>query len=310
MNAMSRTKSVSPRFHLSLSVVFLFSAGLLAFSDLAHAGACLCLKSNGEGITEFSCKNVEGNNECGAHCAAQDFPGSEHYPDETCSSLHKKVKRQEIVVPVPKLDKVTEIVEIIDIVNGKVIEQHIISIPPKHEGLANAVNNEVIAASISPIPVPAPGQVTRRIIDMDAEFGPGTDHFEVPKAFGGGWSSTDDFVGDFKLRLVQKINNPELYDVFVTEVNTVVAGMNLNGFNTGNLSGSLNLKAPNQGLYNDKTGAISLLFSQFLTAESQPDNPMLTYTTYTGQCVDCLSGGKTFTLNGDSLYVAPVEWSG
>lgn len=289
--------------------------GLLAtlftvFSHPAHAGACLCLKSNGEEITEFSCKNLDGNNACGAHCAATGFPGSEYYAMETCDSLRKKIKRQEIEVPIPNLKVIKEAVEIVDIVTGQVIEQQIIQLPRAQAGTDEQSGNrsfESFVAAVSPAPVPGPGQTVRRVVDAEASFVGGTDTFEVPLSFGGGWHTTNAFGGDFTLRLVQHTSNPDLYDVFVTAVNTLTPSMDLNGFSSGVLNGSLNQNAPNQGLYNDATGQISLLFSQFLVADSYPDTPMLTYTTYSGFCADCLSGGKTFVLYGDSLYVSPVE---
>lgn len=298
---------LSPGRSARYQIPIVVAVCLLFCTDVAWAGACLCLKSNGNAITEFSCKEQPGNNECGAHCASTGFPGSEFYAEETCDSLHKKIKRQEIEVPVPDLTITNEVVEIIDIATGKVIEQQIINLFSNDERLRAASRNEGIAGSIRAAAVPQPGQTTRRILDAEASFGPGTDSFEIPMAYGAGWHTTNDFVGDFKLRLVQQISSPNLYDVFVTEVNTVATSMDLNGFDTGNLTGVLNLNAPNSGLYDDSTGDITILFSQFLTADAFPDSPMLTYTTYSGNCPDCLSGNQAFQLSGDSLYVSPVE---
>ena len=282
---------------------------LTSVSESSLAGACLCLKSNGERITEFACKELKGPNECGIHCDSIGFGDHDFFDEENCSTLQKKVKRQVIVIPIPEIEITSDIIEIVDLVTGETIQQQYIPVSAFGDtNSSSATKTEMLESTQEDMQsLAGQGQTTRRVVELDATFGGGIDTFQVPDALGGGWNTTKDFSGDFKLQLVQHIGNPDLYDVFVTEVNSKTDDMKLGGVNTGSIKGTLNPNATNQGTYNDKSGDIVVSFSQYLTADAQPNKQMLTYTTYSGKCEDCLKGDKSLILSGDSLYVSPIE---
>ncbi|MDP6979687.1 MAG: hypothetical protein QF570_13965 [Myxococcota bacterium] len=291
--------------HLKSSVLLLTCSLLVIATSNAHAGACLCLKSNGVEITEFTCTAQDGPNECGQHCAGADFPGSEYFGDETCQSLHEKIKREEIEVPIPKLTSMYEVVQLVDLTTGEVLAEQ--GVGSSSALLTESTIGPQSRNSGSQQLRARRGQGLRRVILARGEFLGGTDTFEVPETLGGGWSTTTAFAGSFDLRLVERIDTPDFYDVELTRVKTLVADLELGGLQTGVFRGSINPGAPNSGTYDAVTGKMSLLFSQFLVSDSFPDQPIMTYTTYSGVCVDCLASEKQFLLTGDSLYIAPFE---
>jgi hypothetical protein len=132
------------------------------------------------------------------------------------------------------------------------------------------------------------------------------DNFYIPDGYGGGKTTTKDFTGTIQFRLDPDPTDKDRYLVVLTDVSTTVQSLDLNGFQTGVLHGSINKDAPNSGELNVKTGEINFLFSQILSPEVSPGTSFHTWSYYHGTCNNCLNGG-TATLNADSFYISPVE---
>lgn len=259
--------------------MFVLLLGAQVVAQPLWAGACVCVKRNMENeVIEFSCTELTGEDGgaagCSNHCKGEGFNGYDWLSDETCNGLYKRIKKQKVDIDIKE-----------------------IQIGP----IGIGIDGEASASSVqSPAPSPSPILVGTGTIEAHS------DTFDVPRTLGGGRHTTSAFSGTLDFRLEPDANDPDKYRVVVTGVSTVVQSMNLNGFETGVLHGSLNPEAPNDGELNVATGQISFLFSQILYPEDFPGVEIHTWSHYYGTCNDCLNGGDA-TLEADSFFISPFE---
>jgi len=206
------------------------------------------------------------------------------FSEETCNSLYKKnkkIKKQNIDIDI--IDIIKKTTTVVDLVDD----------------LEQIVTPGDDASALQPV------AQSREIITGSGTILGVEDSFDVPDTFGGGQHTTASFSGSFEFKLVQT-SDPNVYDVTVVSVETVTASMDLNGFETGVLRGTLNPMATNTGEYHADTGQISFLFSQILTSDDYPEYPFHTWSHYYGTCNDCLNNGS-LTLAADSFFISPFE---
>ena len=252
-------------------------------AGVAYAGACLCVTRNMENeVVSFSCVNLAsgGAGACSNHCKGAGHNGYSWHGDETCNTLHKKIKKQKIDVDI--VDIITTVTTVAGTVGKDLVDGTTLNGP----GIVAVPRLEVITG-------------TGTFLGKD-------DTFEVPDTLGGGMHSTSAFSGVFDFKMVQRAPGSPLYNVTVTSVSTLTASMDLNGFHTGVLRGELNKLGDNTGEFNKDTGEISFLFSEILISDDYPDVPIETWSAYYGTCNDCLNNGS-LTLAGDSFFISPWD---
>jgi len=263
---------------------------LVLAAEPVLAGACVCVKRNMEQeVISFACEELTGENGgaagCSNHCKGAGFNGYDWLPNETCNGLYQRVKKQKVNIRIK------------DIQIGPVgigIDQ-----TEQLNGVSTDGRGETLAGT-QLVAIPAPRPILTGTATVEAFY----DTFDIPAALGGGSHTTTAFSGTLKLRLEPKAQANK-YRVIVTEVNTIVDPMIVNGFNSGVLFGSLNPLAPNDGELDTSTGRIDFLFSQFLYPQDYPGIEIHTWSYYYGTCNNCLNGGDAI-LNADSFYISPV----
>lgn len=280
------------RAGLRILVALTAVAATAIFTGPAWAGACLCVSRNMENdVVEFSCQEMTGSEGgaagCSTHCSDAGHNGYDWLPDETCNGLYDRIKSQKVKI------------NITDIVIGPVQ----IGVEDEEKLDANQAMTSTTTGpvAIRPVPVPHPGATYVGSGNIEADY----DTFDVPDGLGGGSHTTTTFSGNLDFRLEPDPNDSNRYLVYVTSVSTTTPSMNLGGFATGTLHGSLNPAAPNDGELNLATGEISFLFSQILYPEDFPGVEIHTWSHYYGTCNNCLNGGDV-DLEADSFFISPI----
>lgn len=262
---------------------------LVLAAEPVLAGACVCVKRNMENkVIEFTCVELAGENGgaagCSNHCKGAGYNGYDWLVNETCNGLYERFQDQKVKIRI------------------KNIQIGPVGIEIDQAQELSSVNTSAAGQTLAgtAIVAPAPRPILTGTATIEAFY----DTFDVPDTLGGGTHTTTAFSGTLKLRL-EPMRDPNKYKVLVTEVNTIVQPMIVNGFNSGLIFGSLNPLAPNEGELDTATGQIDFLFSQFLYPQDFPGIEMHTWSYYYGTCNNCLNGGDAI-LDADSFFISPV----
>lgn len=240
------------------------------------AGACLCVTTKrtgrgGEKVISFECSESNSESSCKSSCDKSGHTGYEYFDDENCDDLYRKIHEEKIKLNIKK-----------------------IRIGPVE--ISGAVNSAQKKPS-----TPALDTFRRGSAEIEGLY----DEFEIPDSFGGGSASTSAFEGTIEFELRPSPADPHIDLVKITAVKTTAKSINLNGFETGTLFGTLNEKGFNAGTWNHGTGYMEMQFSQNIYVENAPSAEVRTHSAYWGFCSDCDTDAAVIALTGDSIFIYP-----